>query len=130
MTKKSKFGQFIKVHDRLIVRGKDGYFKDKDGTLYAVIDEEDSLDDTIRLGVFPFALPESDPLNDAARAHDYAYSSEFYQKRYTREEVDNLLEMQLKQLAGDSPIQQAKAFVLSKLARLFGRFYWENKETK
>lgn len=126
----SKFGQFIKVHDRLIVRGKDGYFKDKEGTLYAVIDDDDSLDDTIRLGIYPFALPESDPLNDAARAHDFAYSSDIYQKRYTREEVDNLLEMQLKQLAGDSPLQNCKAFILSKMARLFGRFFWEEKGTR
>lgn len=125
-----RFGQFVKIHDRLIVRGKDGYFKDKDGTLYAVIDEEDSLDDEVRLGVGPFSLSQSDRLTVAAKAHDYAYSSKVFQERYKRAEADKMFDDHLALLAGKSHIQRAKAFVLSKLAKVFGRFFWERKETR
>lgn len=122
-----KFGEFIEMHDRLIVRGKDGFFRDKDGVIYALAEEDNSIDKKTRLGVGVFSLPECDSLNDAAKAHDFAYSSSVFQEYHTRKEADNILKNQLFLLAGNNPIKKAKAYIIYKISRLFGSFFWEGK---
>ena len=123
-------GEFLEIGGTMVVCGDDGLLRDKDGTIYGVASLDDSLDDEVRLGVWPFALSKNDPLNDAAKAHDAAYSIPAFQRHNYRSVADAKLEEDLFLLAGRSPYERAKAFALAKLARVFGGWFWENRGTR
>lgn len=125
-----KKGEFIEIGGTMVVCGEDGLLRDKDGTIFGVAVVDGSLDDEVRLGVWPFALSKDDPLTDAARAHDFAFSSPAYQRSHGRSEADAMLESQLELLAGESPVQRVKAWGLARLARIFGAAFWEDRRTR
>lgn len=114
-------GEVIKIS-----KGSDGLFRDGKGTVYAIADSKYSVDAKARCGVGIFSLPIGHPLNDSCKPHDYMYSSEAFQIFNTRLEADNYLRRLIKQSSGFWYL--ARPFYL--LSRIFGGFFWENKDTR
>ena len=110
-----------------VVRHADGLFRDQHGTVFGVGDADATMDDTVRLGVGPLSLPQTHPLTDAARFHDYAYGSPAYQATTTRAEADAVLKRHLLLLAGADRLTRTQAYVLAALARVFGGLFWEGR---
>lgn len=108
-----------------IVKGR--WFS-KDGTEFALRDNSSSVDQVDRCGVGFVALPESDPITDACKVHDYAYSSPAYQAFHTRAEADAELVRLAKMVEGS--LFSWAADILGALASAFGKRYWENKKTR
>ena len=126
-----RFGEIRVVNKTtLVVCGRDGLFRDKYGTVFGFCEGGDSLDDEVRLGVGFFSLPESNPLTNAAIAHDFAYSCPAYQRTHPRSEADALLRQQLQELAGKNFGLEVEAEVLADIAAVLGRYFWEYKETR
>lgn len=98
-----------------------------DGIIYAVWDDE-SADPVHRCGFGPFFIPIGNPLDGACIPHDYAYSSRAYQSFHTRKEADLYLR-DLLALAAGNTIWRIAVIPFYRLARLFGRFLWENRQT-
>ena len=111
-----------------ITLGPDNLWRDEQGTIYGFIKDSYQKDKVTRLGIAPLVLPKKVRINDAAQAHDYAYSSPAYQEFNTRKEADKILEAQVEQL-GHGTIWQALAKPIYWITRLLGGKYWENKKT-
>lgn len=111
-----------------VTMGNDCLWRDENGLIYGFIDNKYQKDRVTRLGVAPLALPTNIRINDAAKAHDYAYSSPAYQEFHSRKEADEVLEAQVEQL-GYGTIWQALAKPFYYIARIFGGKYWENDKT-
>ena len=107
--------------------GEDRLWRDQNGTIYGLLDSHSTLDEKIRCGIGPFSLPDGHPLNRACRAHDAMYSIPVWQKYHTRAEADADLARQLKEKASGYSKLLVKPFYL--IARVLGRFFWENKST-
>ncbi len=98
---------------------------DDNGTEFALSDGI-SVDNVIRLGVGFFSLSEKNPLTNAARAHDFMYTSPAYQEYHTRKEADAVLYTHLRSLGAN----KLTAGTLWMLSRIFGGFFWENDKTR
>lgn len=109
-----------------LTKNADGYWQDKNGTLYAYTDGK-SVDPVERCGVWPFALPTwpiFKEVNKACGVHDKMYSMPVYQAFHTRLEADVFLK-HLVELAANPIIAE----VFEDLARQLGAGYWENERT-
>lgn len=109
-----------------LVRGGDGFWRDPNGTIFALNDGR-SIDDAKRCGIWPFALPTWDfftPLNQACAPHDFAYSSPVYQAFHTRLEADEYLG-NLQSIAANPIV----AGIFEGISRLLGVEFWENDKT-
>lgn len=112
-----------------VTEGADGLYRDQLGTVYGLTESKGSADETIRCGVGVASLPASNPWTDACRAHDNSYQNPAYQTFHTRGEADAKLEADLK-LLSTSRLRRYLAPVVAGLARVFGRFFWENPKTR
>ena len=74
-----------------IARGNDGLFRDKDGTIYALRDDSDTLDIIDRCGVGILSLSTKHPLTAACRPHEFMTSSPAFQAFYTYAEANEWL---------------------------------------
>ena len=109
----------------MVKDGRDVWMDDSK-TIWAYVDSTATTDQIVRCGVYPFVLPEDSICSRAAKAHDYAYSSTMYQLFYTRKEADDKLYADLRCIGYSKLVATAMWGV----ARLFGRFFWENKKTR
>lgn len=109
----------------MVKDGRDVWMDDSK-TIWAYVDAAATTDSVVRCGVYPFVLPETSVCSDAAKAHDYAYSSPVYQLFYTRREADDKLYEDLRCVGYSKPV----AATMWALARIFGRLFWENKKTR
>lgn len=105
-------------------QGEDGFYRDEAGVIYALPDKASSIDDVNRCGIGVLSLPKNMSINDACKLHDYAYSSPVFQAFYKREEADEMLR-QHAAILGYPVLGKIFKFI----SRIFGRKYWENKET-
>lgn len=108
-----------------ITKCTDGLWRDADGTIYGLTDDENSVDIVIRCGVGWASLLEDSKYTDACKAHDYAYTSPAYQLFHTREEADEMLRKHTS-LLGSNLLGR----VFHLVSRLLGKKYWENKKTE
>jgi hypothetical protein len=102
---------------------QDKLWRDIEGTIYGFADGKSS-DAVTRCGIGMLSLPTNSPCTLAAVAHDFSFTSPVYQLFHSRYEADQELERQLKLLGR----WYSRPFYL--LSRLFGRFFWENKDTR
>jgi hypothetical protein len=66
-----------------------GLYEDKDGTVFAIEDQESTLDPKARCGIAPFVLPVYiRTLEDGCKVHDYMHQSSAYQLYHTMEEAN------------------------------------------
>lgn len=113
-----KFLVCIKGYKVEIYRHRDGFWRDRWGTVYALAEDGLSLDDKTRCGVGVFSLPEGEGV---CAPHDYAYSSPYYQLAHSRQEADEMLLRLNPGIVGR---------IFYRLSRWFGATFWENKETR
>lgn len=114
------------VNGIILHRKEDGLWRDKYGTIWGFLDTAASVDQDNVCGIGAFSLPVDDPLNAACFVHDQAYSNPTYQTFHSREEVDQQLYDSLEKAGAGKPLSN----MFYKLARVFGRFFWEKKETR
>lgn len=87
---------------------------------------KNSADSSDSMGVCPFCYDETDPaFKVAQRQHDLEYvMHDAGLATVSRAEVDENFRKNLLFAAGKSRLKQAKAWVLAKLARVFGGLVW------
>lgn len=135
MTASTRYIHF-KGKTEAVVKGIDGLWRTLDGTIIAFAEEADSADKEVRPGVGFFSWRSwwifSDELTDAARPHDYMYSSPAYQMFHTRAEADNALEETIREISKekDEPALAYFALPFRKLANWLGSGFWENPNTR
>lgn len=79
-------------------------------------------------GISPLATGKRDPFFDACRWHDDAYvRNSWHQYNLKRKETDLYFLKQMLSIAGDNPFLRARAYLYYRLARIFGRRFWEGK---
>lgn len=105
-----------------------GIYRSWEGTVFALREDNTSVDLIDRCGVGIFSLDPKHPLTDACKPHEFMYSSPAFQLFNTREEAD-------KRLAELVDILQKKkgsfvGKVFRTLAQWFGASLWENKKTR
>lgn len=99
----------------------DGLWRDRQGTVWGVQDPMCAVDTTNDCGVGELSFK-----NDACFVHDQQYSNPTYQTYHTRSESDLTLFSGLKQRGVSLLVAQ----LCYKVVRLFGGFFWENKDTR
>jgi hypothetical protein len=87
--------------------------------------DDGSADLTVRCGVGIASLPEDSQLTPACQTHDNAYQNQTWQKYHTRKETDEKLYTDLRALGAT----RIAATLMYRLARIFGRLFWENPKT-
>jgi hypothetical protein len=120
---------FIVFNDEVIqlTQGTDRLWRSKEGTIFAFRERLGSVDDVDRCGIGIFSLPQSDPLTDACRPHDFSYSSPGYQAFHTRAEADAELWRHAKLIDGSS---SWKVWLLRTIPPILGGAFWENSSTR
>lgn len=108
-----------------IEKRPDGIWRDAWGTEYSLSEDENSVDKINRYGIGIFSIPANHPASEAAAAHDHAYSSRVYQLYNTRKEADDAL-LESVRLTGNNLLARFGHLI----SRLFGRFFWERRETR
>jgi len=114
------------VNGMILHRKEDGLWRDKYGTIWGFQDGTASIDPDNVCGVGAISLSTENTLNAACFVHDQAYSNPTYQTFHSREEVDQQLYISLKKAGAGKLLSD----MFYKLARVFGRFFWEKKETR
>lgn len=110
--------------------GPDNLWRDQYGVIYALSDDENTVDVIDRCGIGLLSLPEDHPANVGCKPHDYKYSSPAFQKFHVRSEADEDLEKDLSLLG--YPIF---GWFAKQISRVFGGLrgkakLWENDETR
>lgn len=105
---------------------KDNLWEDDKGCIYAFRRDRNSID---KCGIGVLTIPNSTDylktLNKICSAHDYMYESPAYQLFNTRKEADEFLYNTFK-IKNHSLVGK----VFYNICRVFGGFWWENKETR
>lgn len=114
----------------VISKHEDGLWRDAWGCIYALAEDENSVDNIDRCGIGFLSLPINHPANAGCSPHDYKYSSPAYQLFHTRAEADADLERD-ETLLGFPVLGKVFRF----LAKTFGGFkgklrLWENDKTR
>jgi len=109
--------------------GDDGLWRDRHGTVYALREAANSVDDKDVCGVGAIALPDTPTfhrLNSACTPHEFMYSSPGYQAFHTRWEADAHLFWSLFKTGYGAPFAPFAWGV----SRVLGGRYWENERTR
>jgi len=99
------------------------------GCVFALRDDEQTLDIVDRCGISPFVLPINTPLDEICAIHDNLYQNPAYQLFHTRKEADDMLKHLIKMGMKDSWLQIFRS-PFRWLARRFGGSAWENEKTR
>jgi hypothetical protein len=102
---------------------------DKEGTIYAAVDETLMVDTTSRTGVGLLSLEEGHWSEAATDLHDFQTSCITYQNSYTRSEAEATLAANLDKVA-ETPARKAVGRLLSKLSRTFSWIFWDAPKTR
>lgn len=108
-----------------LTKDEDGFYKDDKGTIYALEDNNLSIDTKSRCGIGVFSLPEAWGINDGCSPHDYAYSSPVYQAFHTRDEADQMLKAHITLVS-----HPVLGWLFRQVSRVFGPPLWENPKTR
>lgn len=100
------------------------------GTIWASAESSNSSDDIDRCGVCWFSLSPKHKFTPACKVHDFSYSSPVYQAFHSRKEADIHLKKQLEILSGNKLSYKLLINPFYFITRIFGRFFWENKNNR
>lgn len=82
----------------------------------------------IGCGIYPLLLKRSKFI-EACSWHDQTYTEQSWaQLNLTRKEVDDWFLQQMKQIAGDSTLRKAQAYLFYGIARVLGGLWWEGSK--
>ena len=108
-----------------IARYNDGLWRDEYGCIYALAEDENSVDQINRCGIGWFSLPKNHPANPSCAVHDYKYSCLAYQLFHDRAEADYDLKEDLKRQG-----YTVLGILFWQISKVFGRKYWEVRKTR
>lgn len=115
-----------------LVRDENKLWRDAHGTIWALPEEENSVDQNDGCGVGWFAwrswFPWAKKLNRACSVHDYMYSCLAWQIFHTREESDSYLKFLIR-INAEGDGSQVLAHLFKQISRSKGRKFWEVGET-
>ena len=132
ITRDMKPGDFVMLSNGLpLLITDERRLIDPFGTEYACEDECLMVDTNDVAGVGPFSLPNDEELTEAAKPHDFKYSSATYQAYHTQKEADDDLARHANLLITSWPKRQLfkVGWWLVRKSGLPERF-WDNKLTK
>lgn len=113
-------GKIIPIH-----KHTDQQWRDSSGTIYALEEASNMVDPVSRCGVGVLSLSTDSKYTPGCAPHDYAYSSTTYQLYHTFEEANDMLRRNIT-ILGNAFLGR----VFQLVAGLFGKRFWENKETR
>jgi hypothetical protein len=114
----------------LIVKNKDGLWKDKYGGIFAFAETDNMVDTETRAGIGWFSLSADHPLSIAARGHDFMTSSTAYMRFHPRSEAEANLLNCLRIMAGGTVIGRIEADAMSELSEAASWYFWDVAETR
>src|SRR5689334_18422521 len=112
-----------------LTKGEDGLWRDREGTIFGLAEDDADADPIVRCGVGVASLPVSDEWTPGCAPHDFAYSSPAYQRFHDRSEADEMLEDHLK-FVSTSRWRRALAPAAALAARIAGWPFWEWARTR
>lgn len=108
---------------------QDGLWRDDSETIYGFSNRDASWDKESRFGVWPIALPKSDPLSQGpGTVHDAQYENAVWQEFHSREEADNALKENIERT--QTGWRRLTAWPAYAAVRLFGGLFWDVKKTR
>ncbi len=114
----------------IVVKNKDGLWKDAYGGIYAFADVENSVDSETRAGIGWFSFPANHKFSQAARGHDFMTSSTAYMKFHPRSEAEANLLNCLRIMAGGSIMGRIEADIISDISKSASWYFWDVPETR
>lgn len=118
------------IGDRWVWQLSDRTWEDDSGMVFAFADPALGLDSHSRAGVGVLSLPADHFLSQAAKTHDYMFTSPKYQQSYTMTEA-NLKFLQDAAILGKGKRgARIWLWIARQAVKRLGPYFWDNPETR
>jgi hypothetical protein len=117
------------IRDRWIWQLSDRTWEDENGMVFALADPALGMDSHTRAGVGIFSLPEDHFLSQAAKTHDYMFTSPKYQQAYTMAEANAKFLHDAAILSKGHRRARFWLWIARNALSMLGPLFWDNKET-